>query len=625
MDPIHITIAGMGPRGLSVLERMLEHAHRLPSSVRLQIDVVDPRECGQGSHPSDQPEQLLINTLASQVTMFAPVSRASGSDGVSLLQWARASGYRRVGARFMRVTDSIGTPLSEFDHLPRSLLGEYLSWVFSQIVTRLPANVRVSHRRSRVVDLAARGNRFDVTLDDGNAYSADYVFLTTGHGKRKPTALDRRYTDFVARHETRNPALAYFASPYPIAGLARIPATATVAVQGFGLTAHDVISALTAGRGGTYVERDGDLHYVPSGNEPRIRLLSRNGLPFATRGINQKGLAGRHHARFFTAAAVAQLRRAASAGMGDGRLDFQREVLPLIFKEMAYAYRAAAQCRDIDVSSFVPTADELRLVEAIMWPGDGRAFETFDDYRAFFNAALGADLTEARRGNLTSPIKAATDVLRDTREALRTAVEYGGLTAASHKFFIEEFNTATNRVAFGPPIQRSLEYVALHRAGLIDVAGGPGALIVVDDDRAQFRIDAASPAYGISTFADVLVAARLDAYSPLTDDSRLTENLVARGMIRPFRNDGYHPGGIDIDADLHPVDTQGVSQSRIWAIGFLVEGAHFYTHALPRPLIDSRQTRDAERCVLGLFEAISATINTATRSNALAIDARAFQ
>ena len=38
---------------------------------------------------------------------------------------------------------------------------------------------------------------------------------------------------------------------------------------------------------------------------------------------------------------------------------------------------------------------------------------------------------------------------------------------------------------------------------------------------------------------------------------------------------------------------------------FLVEGAHFYTHALPRPLIHSRNTRDAHQCVAQLFESIA--------------------
>lgn len=623
MHPIHITIAGMGPRGLSVLERIAEHAHLLPASVRLQIDIVDPRACGEGSHPSTQPEHLLTNTLASQVTMFAPASIVGGAGGVSLAQWAHMAGYRRVGSRFMRVPDSTGATITAFDHLPRSLLGAYLSWVYSQVVARLPPHVSVVHRRARVVDFAGRANGFDVVLDDGHTHRADYLFLTTGHGKRKPAAEDRRLAAFAARHAARNASLAYFASPYPIDNLARIPATATVAVQGFGLTAHDVISALTLGRGGSYTERDGKLHYVRSGSEPRIRLFSRNCLPFATRGVNQKGLTGRHHAHFFTPGAVAALRTEARARTGDARLDFRGAVLPLIVKEMAYAYRGAAQGRQIDAAGFEPSVEELDAIAAILWPLDSLGFDSLDAFRDFFDAMLRSDLAQAGKGNLDSPVKAATDVLRDTREALRAAVEHAGLTPASHQFFVEEFNPVTNRVAFGPPTRRNLEYLALREAGVIDLAGGPGARLVADDEQAQFAIATNYPSHEERSHADVLVIARLDPYSPLTDDSRLTENLLARGAIRPYRNGAYHPGGIDIDEDMHPVDAHGNVQRRVWAIGFLVEGPHFYTHALPRPLMASRQTSDAERCVLALFDDVSAAVagRPAVPADVLELDA----
>jgi len=607
MKETRITIVGMGPRGVSVLERMLEHAHRLHSLANLVIDIVDPNECGQGSHPSTQPDHLLINTVASQVTMFAPVSVAGGENGPSLVDWAQASGYRRQGDRFVRTADGTGAAITVFDHLPRTLLGEYLSWVFNRIVARLPANFNIRHRRSRVMDIAPGTTGFDVKLQDGSAYRTDYVFLTTGHGFRRFTAEDTQFAAFAGQHAGDNARLAYFASAYPIEALSRITAGSTVAVQGLGLTAHDVISALTLGRGGSYAERDGRLQYTRSGAEPRILLFSRNCLPFAARGINQKGLTGRHQAQFFTPEAVARIRTATLRRTGDPRIDFRAEVLPLIVKEMAYAHRAASLGRHIDPGSFEPSAAEAHAIHAILWPLAGRAFASFAAFREVFDAWVREDLAEAHKGNLTSPVKAATDVLRDTREALRTAVEYSGLTPESHRFFVEEFNAATNRVSFGPPRQRIAEFLALRDAGLIDIAGGPGARVSVDDTHARFRIEAPYATHTAHSHADVLVIARLDSYSPLTDNSPLTVNLAARGLIRPYCNGDYHPGGIDIDTNLHPIGTQGDVQSRIWAIGFLVEGQHFYTHALPRPMIASRQTRDAERCVIELFDAITSS------------------
>ena len=216
---------------------------------------------------------------------------------------------------------------------------------------------------------------------------------------------------------------------------------------------------------------------------------------------------------------------------------------------------------------------------------------------------MRADLREAEAGNLGSPVKAATDVLRDTR-ALRSAVEYGGLTPASHRYFVEEFNAVTNRISFGPPRRRNLEYLALHAAGIIDIAGGPGARLRADEAGARFRIEARYGERVETSQADVLIVARLDAYSPLTDASPLSDNLLGRGLVRPYLNGGYHPGGIEIDQQLHPVGADGAPEARIWIVGFPVEGPHFYTHALPRPRIASRQTRDADQCVRELIATI---------------------
>jgi uncharacterized NAD(P)/FAD-binding protein YdhS len=472
------------------------------------------------------------------------------------------------------------------------------------VVKRLPERITVVHHRSRVLDVEEREQRFQVKLENGYTYPTDYVFLVTGHGKRKPTDDDLRARSFVEQHVGRNPKLGFFASPYPVVGLASISSQATVAVQGFGLTAHDVVSELTLGRGGRYVETADGLRYEASGKEPRILLFSRNCLPFAARGVNQKGLTGKHHAQFFTPAAVRALADAAQRTRNDPRVDFRAEVLPLILKEMAYAYRSTALRQAVDPATFEPTATEQQAIDAILWPLKGRRFASAEAFQQFFDQHFNDDLAHAFKGNLTSPVKAATDVLRDTREALRTAVEFGGSTPDSQRFFVDEFNAITNRIAFGPPKQRNVEFLALRAAGVLELGGGPGARVSGDPASAQFRIDTPYTEGVTQRFADVLIAARLDSFSPLTDDSVLTANLLRRGLIRPYRNGDYHPGGIDIDTQSRPIGSNGRAHSRLWAIGFLVEGAHFYTHALPRPQIASRQTADAERCVLQLFDAL---------------------
>lgn len=613
MDATRMAIVGLGPRGLTVLERVLEHAHRLPPDSRLQIDVYDDGGPGEGCHRACQPEHLLINTVASQVTIFPPASLAGGDGGISLVEWAHTTGYRRHGDRFMRSDSSQGRPITQADHLPRALLGEYLGWAYRRVVDMLPPFVRVEHHPQRVIDLRVKGLGYEVISIDGQVRPADYVYLTTGHGRRSANGQDRAFDHFVAGHVRRNRHLAYFASPYPIETLDSIDAGATLAIQGLGLTSHDVVSALTLGRGGRYVQALGELCYQPSGREPRMLLFSRNSLPFAARGVNQKGLTGRHKARIFTVDAVNERRRAVHVATGDPRLDFQTEILPLVLAEMAYAYRCALQPDVHAAEKFQPTDQELRTVEAILWPLKQRSFASFEAFHGFVHDLIRSDLAEAAKGNLSSPVKAATDALRDTREALRAAVEHAGLTPRSHRFFVEDFNAATNRVSFGPPRQRNAEYLALHKAGLIDIVGGPGAHAVGDDQSARFRIEAPFPEGRHISEADALVVARLDAYSPLSDASCLTGNLLDHGLIRSFCNGDYHPCGLDIDKDMHPLDARGRASRNMWVLGYPVEGAHFYTHALPRPHVLSRQTLDAQHCVLEMFEAMESRMTVAKR------------
>lgn len=602
MHSVSLAIVGGGPRALTILERLLEHSRRVPRGIVLEVMVIDPGTLGQGAHPSDQPQHLLINTLTSQVTMYPPKSLIGGDGDPSFLDWAAAQGYHRFADGYRFGKESGGAPLEEGDHLPRTVLGHFLARFGSDVIAALPDQIRVRHVRERAVDIERDRCGYTVHLDGADTIRASYLVLAMGHGNRLSTTLDRRLASFVEAGKGKNAKLAYVASPYPIRLLDGISSGARVAIQGLGLTAHDVVSALTIGRGGAYRRNNGRLTYRPSGAEPRLWLCSRHTLPFAARGINQKGRTGRHRCRFFTREAVASLRIAKGNG---AQLDFERDILPLILKEMAFAYRAAKSGGRVNAGDFAPTSDEVRAMREVLWPLEGKVFDSPAAYRRWFLDLMRDDLREAFAGNRASGIKAATDVLRDAREGFREAVEFRGLTPTAHRYFFEEFNAITNRVSFGPPLRRNEEWLALFEAGILDVAGGPTTRIETPPDGVAFCV---ASEYG-SVFeklpVDVVVSARLDYYSPYTDSSPLSANLLRRGLIRPFLNGDYHPCGIDIDEKLHVKDANGIAQRHLWAIGFPVEGAHFYTHALPRPGIASRQTIDADHIVAALLDELT--------------------
>lgn len=604
MKRITITIIGMGPRGLSVLERLGAIARH--HECLLDLAVIEPGEGGQGVHLAQQPQHLLINTLASQVTLFpAPgvVRHAPVCATPTLTEWARQQGYRRVGEAYYRIASTgAGSEIGERDYLPRCLLGEYLIWAWQQLCQALPAGTRLTQHRRRAVDLWRQPDgRLVVELDCGLQVLSDAVFLCTGHGCNQLSEQESWYARFAQEHARYNSKLAYLRPLYPLARLEQISPAARVLVQGMGLSAHDVVAELTVGRGGTFVAAESGLRYQRSGREPQLLLSSRNCLPAAARGVNQKGLDGRHPARYFTPQAISALRERARAARGSTQLDFEAELLPLLKREMALAYRQAREAG----RSRRPLPEDEAVVESLLFPLREPAFASLAACRAFFAGWLRVDLEHARQGNLGSPVKAATDVLRDLRASLQAAVEFGGLTPASHRKFLSVYNPIINRIAFGPPLRRNEEWLALLDAGVLQLGGGPGATVGIDEQDSTFVLQSHFGSQQEKQAFDVLLPARLDVFYPLAEQSPLIGNLLRRGLARPYYNGVFHPGGFDISPAGQLLDAQGHPSSPLWALGYPVEGAHYYTHALPRPLLRSRQVVDADCCVNAMFEQLA--------------------
>ena len=107
-----------------------------------------------------------------------------------------------------------------------------------------------------------------------------------------------------------------------------------------GLVAIDVVTALTIGRGGQFVESGSGLRYLPSGREPRLQLFCRSGLPFTAKSVTGKDRTDVYKPLICTDAALDAL-----SGRANGRrrlVDVRRELLPLLFAEMYSRYYAQA-------------------------------------------------------------------------------------------------------------------------------------------------------------------------------------------------------------------------------------------------------------------------------------------
>lgn len=613
MDQVNICLIGGGPRALVTLNALRRHILEFGNpDVQFVIAIVDPNTHGSGCHDPNQPYHLYTNTLASQLTAFYPAPAGEEASnwltGPSFTEWARMTGIENMSGQFDQSLD--GTPLrlvSELDYLPRSLLGQYLAWAFRRLRASFPDRVTVRPYHAMALDVQQDGDaRFTVQLSNGGSLTADYVFVSTGHSTNQPSPFAQVLGSFAEAGASHNPDLLFLPQCYPTTQLERISPDARVAIQGLGLTAWDAIAELTEGRGGRYENQGGKVVYRPSGSEPFITLFSRKGLPFAARGINQKGLTGRHQARFFTPQAVETIRAEKLARTGNRQLDFETEILPLLLREMAFAYRQAKLGRPIEALDFASTAEEMAALQREFEPFGEHVFGSLDEFRNAFLHHVRADLAEAEKGNLGSPIKSATDVIRDCRAAICAAVEYRGLTPDSERWFRQELVPTMNRISFGPPLFRNHQLLALFHAGVVDLAAGPANKIKLDKTHWRYVIETDFARTPSRVEADVLIIARLDPFVPEADANPLTAALLRNGLVRPLQNGSFRPGGYDVTPDFQPVGRNGSPTRNIWIMGYPTEGATFYTHAIPRAGLASPQYAAADTCVSQMFADLAA-------------------
>ncbi|WP_033324011.1 FAD/NAD(P)-binding protein [Actinomadura atramentaria] len=602
-----IAVIGTGPRGLSVLDRLLVRLRAAPRPVR--IELFDPA-AGDGGRiwRAGQPPWLTMNTSAGQTSIFSPDPAGDGADRPSLLRWLN----ERPGGARHRFDD----------HVPRGVYGEYLRDALNGMAASAREPVSVAVHAVEVTGLVRRDGGWELATSGGARHRADAVVLATGHPRRRPTAEQAAF----ARFAQDRPGLAYLRADSPAdLDLSGVPGGETVLIRGLGLSFYDTVLGLTQGRGGDFkADATGALRYLRSGDEPRIVAGSRAGVPFLARAQNQKGLRGRHRPAYLTPDAVAALRRDALTRTGSGQLDFAAEVEPLIDAEIQFAYRRAlARLRDGEAAAdaydrTARTGAEPEAAAAahglagdrLDWKRMGRPFDgrSFADPARFHDALrdlLRADLAAARLGNVDGPVKAAVDVLRDLRAVIRRAVDHGGLTPRSHAADLAAFTSLHGAVAAGPPRVRVEQLLALIDAGVVRVLG-PGARFGTASD----RFTGESPAVrGSAAAAPVLIDALVPAPFFGEDDSPLIRGLVRDGHLTghavtdPATGETHRTGGVHVTAEHHrAVRADGTADPTLYCLGVPTEGVTWFTFVgMGRPGGDDLFFRTGDRIAAALL------------------------
>ncbi|ETS74989.1 hypothetical protein PFICI_13473 [Pestalotiopsis fici W106-1] len=613
MPEVSVVIVGAGQRGLSTLERLCALYPAYSDAPRLRVHIVDPGLPGQGSHSETQPSHLLTNTSTAQITIFVDSSvQGAGPtrSGPSYAEWLWLSGYRWKDG----IVRGDGDPIPDDTFTSRALLGHYLRWCFDHIRDSAPVGITVQEHCTEAVGIERRGEGFVVGLHDEDHVFADYIFVTTGHMSGRVSVADELALVNIERHKSHNPHIDFFPSAAAFSRLDTIEPEAKVLICGTGLSAADAVSMLTAGRGGRF-EASGHqrFRYVPSGREPKVTLYSRQGLPAGAKGVNQRALGEDYEPSYFTNGFIHAKRRES------GQLNWNQDILPCLIREIETCWASTARKEAGPGALGFDAQQVCDIVHKLLYPWDGEVINSPEEHRSFVLSHIANDIDSAFCGNVRHPAKAVAEMLRDLNDVVRDAVNYGGLDEQSHRSFIRDWASINNRLAAGPPKERSMQLLALVEAGVVEIFE-PDPKVVLDEEQACYTISTNRFGYLHKERFDVLVRARVAPFNLDLSPSPLFSSGKQNGIFVPFRNGSFGPGGIAIDRSLNVLGAQGTPIKTMWAMGYVVEGANYYTNVLPCPLSNSVSLRDAATAAQGMLAHLSSKVGAIMKEKEIIVE-----
>ena len=575
---LRVAVIGAGPRGLSVLERLLTRRRVSGDQRPLTIELVDPFNPGPGHvWRTAQSRLFLMNTPALFPTVVPSGDTVRdllpSAAGLSFNQWRElmsagtraAEGLPAADREELAALDPAGFP-------SRPLYGRYLEWTYGQLrKVAAEDGVELIHRRSEALGVTrADDGRLIVELEAREVLAADAVVLAVGHLPALLSPEQARLQDAAERHQ-----LTYLPPAVPAdVDFSRLPASEPVLVRGLGLNFFDVMAAVTIGRGGRFVPTGGPagraLRYEPSGREPQLIAASRRGTPYRAKACLDSYVPRSVRLRWLT-------RDAALAFRADGlQPGFDHDLWPLLHRDAVWAYystlaRVAGDelngtpqeflerleaalhlpgpewdaAKEAVLDRYVPAARRTNL-EGLAQPLGRRPFSGQQELDDAVLAYLEDDAAGSASGE-DDPLKMAIGALNAGRSLLKMVVADGGLAEASWLAELRGwFEPLVEGLASGPPPERIEQLAALVRAGLVHFVG-PDPRFDVDEARGTFT--ASSPWVGTEYAARTL----MEAMMPPNRVDRSVSPLLA-GLIR----DGLARAKVMMSADGTPVLTPGL-------------------------------------------------------------------
>ncbi|MET1034688.1 MAG: FAD/NAD(P)-binding protein [Arthrobacter sp.] len=619
-----VVVVGAGPRGTSVLERLLarlENGDAPGDRPRrpLEVTVVDPRRPGPG-HVWDtgQSRLYLMNTPALFPTV-APPRGGGDAAGLTFDEWRIGGGD---GAELSPVERTELAALGAGSFPQRALYGRYLRHVHERVVDRLealPSVASVRHLRAEAVSLRREDSSYVLEVRDAGgavgALGADAVVLAVGHVPARPNPRQE-----AAGALAKSVGLHYQPPNIPAdVDWGVYPPGEPVLVRGLGLNFFDVMIQLSVGRGGEFVETgEGPgraLAYRASGREPVLFAASRRGSPYRAKACVDAFIAPSVELVHLSFEAVHALAAEGAPGEPAGKVAFGAHIWPLLHRDVlrtfyATAARVTPELFPAGAGAFMARLDEILdaphaygqevwrtlardLVEelapeagwldvpALGHPFAERGFASAGEFREAVLGYLEEDARSSARGE-DDPVKMAIGALNAGRMVVKRMAAEGLVDGPS---WLEElqrwFEPLVEGLASGPPLQRIEELAALVRAGIVDFVGAD-PVFALDEEAGHFTASspwvAAPPVESRHMLEAMMPANRVaQSLSPLL--VQLQEEGLARP--RPTRtSDGDDVPGAGFDVVGEPyrlVDAAGVPHRAVFVLGLQLSSVQWGT------------------------------------------------
>jgi len=603
-----LLFVGAGPRAIMLLERVLARTHE---HTLLDIDLVDPHPPGAGRIWRHAQSPLLkLNSMTRDVTVFTDDSCTIDGPvrpGPSLSEWIehwRAGELPDVDLDELSAAEARALGPEGFP--TRRLHSHYLDWFFRRTAASAPQGVTVRLHTDAVTSVRPAGDgRHAVSLASGAEIVTDAVAYCLGHTEREPDSATAALAAAAARAGLVYVGPAFTADADP-SGLA--PGD-DVIVRGMGLAAVDLVVLLTQGRGGRF-DRDegGALRYAPSGQEPRLHLGSRRGVPYRSKVTST--LQGDPPQReVFTPDAIAAL-------LDAGRpLDFDRDAWPLLAAELLHGhYRELFTGHPERVSG---TWEEFRSVlrahawddpalrraiaEAVPDPLDRFDVAAFDRPFAEAQFADADDVQRRVRTHIAEDLRLRTTQERSPAQGVFIAAllsfmalseipkERWNARSRAHSLPVR-WHTFFSYLASGPPPHRLEELLALADAGVVRFLGPD---VTVEVGARGFA--ASSARVPGETIAGALVDAWLPAAdAALSTNGALRELATVHGSELRVTDAEYDGslGRVRVTDDGRVLRPDGSPHDALFAIGPFTSQTE--AGAFTRPAANSLSLRQTD-------------------------------